>query len=250
MPTVIINADDFGLNEHCSKAIAEAFDKKLVTDTTMMATGEYFDEAIALAKERGFFDKLGVHLNLTEGVPLTDKIKTCPRFVTDGRFNKSYDRNKRLTAGEKDAIRLELTAQIEKLQNAGVSVTHADSHHHIHTGIYIAPIAEQVCLSHGVNKIRLHRNAGQILFLKRIFKKHFNQRYRKRGFTTTDYFAYVMDIDGFDVPENTEIMIHPDYDRDGNLIDRRGVEDGFPVGDPIPAYGAQPQITLRGYTEL
>lgn len=250
MPTVTINADDFGLNEHCSKAIAETFAKDLVTDTTMMATGEYFDEAVILAKERGFIDKIGIHLNLTEGVPLTEDIKKLPRFTTDGRFNKQYDRTKRLTPAEKDAIYKELTAQVRKIQAAGIAITHADSHHHIHTGIYIAPIAARVCREQGINKIRLHRNAGQISFIKRLIKQRFNQWLKKQGFITTDWFAYVMDIDGFNVPDNTEIMIHPDYDRDGQLIDRRGMQDGCPVGNPIPPYGAQPQITLRGYKEL
>ena len=135
MNRIIVNADDFGLNEHCSKAIAETFEKELVTDTTMMATGEYFDEAVALAKERGFIDKIGIHLNLTEGVPLTSEIKQCPRFVTDGRFNKQYDRTKRLTPEEKDAIYKELTAQVRKRcrQRASPSPM-PDSHHHIHTG--------------------------------------------------------------------------------------------------------------------
>ena len=36
-PRVIINADDFGLNEHCSKAIAQAFEEGLITDTTTVS---------------------------------------------------------------------------------------------------------------------------------------------------------------------------------------------------------------------
>ena len=155
-----------------------------------------------------------------------------------------------LSSEEKDAIYKELTAQVEKIQAAGITITHADSHHHIHTGLFVAPIAVQVCKEHGINKIRLHRNAGQISFVKRIVKNRYNKWLRTQGFITTDYFAYVMDIEGFDVPDNTEIMIHPDYDKDGILIDRRGMEDGIPFGNPIPPYGAQPKITLRGYKEL
>jgi len=57
---VIINADDFGMSESCSRAIALAFEKGLVTDTTMMATGDFFDEAVGLAKEQGFLDRKSV----------------------------------------------------------------------------------------------------------------------------------------------------------------------------------------------
>lgn len=249
MSQVIINADDFGLNEHCSKAIAQAFQEGLITDTTMMATGEYFDEAVELAKEQEFIDRIGIHLNLTEGEPLTQDIKSCPRFVTDGRFNKQYSRTMPLTADEKAAIYKEFTAQVEKIQQAGIKITHADSHHHIHTGIFVAPIAVRVCQEHGINKIRLHRNLGQISVLKRFVKKRYNSWLQKQGFITTDYFAYIIDIANADIPDKTEIMVHPDFDKDGVLIDRRGVEDGFPVGYKLPDLKADRNVSLKGYAQ-
>ena len=250
MSYIIINADDFGLNEHCSKAIAQAFREGLITDTTMMATGEYFDEAVELAKEQGFIDKIGIHLNITEGEPLTEDIKSCPRFVTDGRFNKQYNRTKPLTKEEKSAIYQELTAQMEKIQNAGIQITHADSHHHIHTGIFIAPIVAKVCKEHGITKMRLHRNLGKINAIKRFVKKKYNRWLRKQSFITTDYFAYIMDIKNTDIPDNTEIMVHPDLDRNGVLIDRHGMEAGFPIGDKLPDLRSERNVTLKGYAAL
>ena len=248
---IIVNADDFGLNERNSKAIAEAFDKGLITDTTVLANGEYLDEALTLAREKGFFKKLGVHLNLTEGEPLTEDIKGCPRFVTDGRFNKVYNQNRTspLKKAEKAAIEKELDAQISRLEAAGVKLTHADSHHHIHTAVFVAPIAERVCKAHGINKMRLHRNLGNINAVKRFVKKKHNRRLRKQGFITTDYFAYVMDIRDSEIPDNTEIMVHPDFDKDGVLIDRRGMENGFPIGYPLPDF-RKDDAKLKGYAEL
>ena len=250
MARIIINADDFGLNEHCSRAIAQAFREGKITDTTMMSTGEYFDEAVELAKEQGFIDKIGIHLNLTEGEPLTEDIKCCSRFVTDGRFNKQYDRKKKLTKEEKSAIYKELTAQVEKIQNAGITITHADSHHHIHTGIFVAPIAVKVCKEHWINKMRLHRNLGQINAIKRFVKKRYNHWLCKQGMITTDYFAYIVDIENVDIPDNTEIMVHPDFDKNGVLIDRHGVENGFPIGTKLPDLRAERKVTLKGYAEL
>lgn len=250
MINIIINADDYGLNEHCTRAIAQAFREGLITDTTMMATGEYFDEAVELAKEQGFIDKIGIHLNLTEGEPLTEDIKSCPRFVTDGRFNKEYNRNKKLTGEEKAAVYKELTAQVEKIQSAGIQITHADSHHHIHTGIFIAPIAVKVCKEHGINKMRLHRNLGQISAIKRFVKKRYNRWLHRQGIISTNYFAYPVDIENADIPDKTEIMVHPDFDKDGVLIDRHGVEDGFPIGTKLPDLRAERKVTLKGYAAL
>ena len=250
MASIIINADDFGLNEHCSKAIAQAFREEKITDTTIMATGEYFDEAVELAREQGFIDKIGIHLNLTEGEPLTEDIKSCPRFVTDGRFNKAYNRTQPLDKTEKGAIYKELAAQVEKIQSVGITIVHADSHHHIHTGIFIAPIVSKVCKEHGITKMRLHRNLGQISAFKRFVKKKYNRWLRKQGFITTDYFAYIVDIENADIPDNTEIMVHPDFDKDGVLNDRHGMEDGFPIGDKLPDLRAERNVTLKGYAAL
>ena len=86
MACVIINGDDFGMNERCSKAIAQAIEKGLITDTTAMANGEWLDKALALARDNGFADRLGIHLNLTEGKPLTEAICRYPDFVTNGAF--------------------------------------------------------------------------------------------------------------------------------------------------------------------
>ena len=250
MKRLIINGDDYGLNEHCSKAIAQAFDEGLITDTTMMANGEYFDQAVQLARERGFIDNIGIHLNLTWGVPLTEDIKKCPRFVTDGHFTKDYDRTRPLHNDEKAAIEKELRAQIEKISAAGIKINHADSHHHIHTGVFIAPIAARVCREKGIDKMRLHRNAGNISFVKRIVKNKYNKWLHRQGFKTTAFFAYVVDLAGSEIPDDTEVMVHPDFDGDGKLVDRRGMENDVPFGEPIPVYTGDPEIKLRGYSQL
>ena len=231
---IIINADDYGMNERCSKAIAQTFRQRLVTDTTVMANGEYFDEALALAKEEGFFNRIGIHLNLTEGVPLTEDIKSCDAFVKDGRFY--HGKNIRLLSqDEQNAVYRELSAQIERVQKAGVTVTHADSHHYIHTKAPVAPIAVQVCKEHGIDKMRIAKNLGFIPDHERARNAAFNDWLRRQLVKTVRYFTALRNIDDSSVIfDNTEILVHPDYDRDGRLIDRRGTENGFPVGAAIP----------------
>ena len=79
---VIINADDFGQTESCTRAIYEAFQKGLITDTTMVANGEAMELAFAMAPEmRGH---IGAHLNLTEGPALTPAMRKNAKFVSMG----------------------------------------------------------------------------------------------------------------------------------------------------------------------
>ena len=34
-------------------------------------------------------------------------------------------------------------------------------------------------------------------------------------------------------PGDTEVLVHPDFDKDGVLIDRRGTENGVPFGERL-----------------
>lgn len=246
MPVMTVNGDDFGLNERNSKAIAAAFARGCITDTTMLANGAWFEEAVALARQQGFLDKIGIHLNLTEGVPLTDAVRRCPRFVTDGRFNKAYDRAEPLTAAEEAAVYAELTAQAERLRQAGIAVTHADSHHHMHTWAFTAPVALRVCREQGIRAVRAHRNLGQFA----IAGEAYNRGLAAQGFAATRYFAYAADIAGGSIPDSTEVMVHPDYDANGVLIDRRGRENGVPTGAPLPDFRADPNIQFKSFAEV
>ena len=241
---VIINADDLGMNEACSRAIAQAFSMGLVTDTTMMATGEYFDGAVRLAKEQGFFNRIGIHFNLTEGIPLTTDICRAEKFVKSGRFHKGYDGSIPLTATEEKAVYKELSAQVMKLKNAGIVMTHADSHHYVHNMPYLAPIVVRVCKMHGIGKVRLQRNFGEAENPK------VNAYYREQGLRTTDYFCRLRDIENGMVPDNAEILVHPDYDRNDRLIDRMGMQDGYPTGEKLVGLKRQSDIELGSYGEL
>ena len=236
---IIINADDFGLNTACSEATAEAFSKKIISDTTMVANGYAFKAALSLARENGFDKKIGIHFNITEGNPLTEKIKECPFFVKEGSFHGKIKRLKPLSRKEKNALYTELTAQAVKLKENGIGITHADSHHHIHTGIFIFPVVSRVCRENGINKIRLHRNVGNIPGYKKIIKKAFNKMLQKNGFITTGFFGSLEDVDFKNIPDNLEIMVHPDYDKNGNLIDRVGYDEksGCAVGKPLMGIG-------------
>ena len=130
---VIINADDFGQTESCTRAIYEAFQKGLITDTTMVANGEAMELAFAMAPEmRGH---IGAHLNLTEGPALTPAMRKNAKFVSNGRFTDYFKTRsnyfRRLSPQDKQDIYEELTAQMERLIAGGIELTHADSHHHI-----------------------------------------------------------------------------------------------------------------------
>ena len=120
MARIIINGDDLGMNESCSRAIMQAMEEGLITHTSMMANGAFFNGAVALAKERGFADRVGIHFNLTEGAPLTQGITRIADMVKDGRFCKDYlNAPRTLNESEYEAVYRELRAQAQRMRDAG-----------------------------------------------------------------------------------------------------------------------------------
>lgn len=248
MIKTIINADDFGLNLSCTKAICQAFQENMITDTTLVANGLAFDEAVEDIKKYNLAGKVGIHFNLTEGKPLTSMIASMSKFTENGIFHGKINRVKRLSKNEKQAVYKELSAQIQRLEQAGIDVNHADSHHHIHTAVFIAPVFVRVCKEHGIKKIRLHRNIGSIPLAKRIIKKLYNKWLHYEGFYTTDYFGAMQDVELVGLKNNLEIMVHPEFDMEGTLIDKKEEQDGCNIGEQLLLPVGQ--YELRGYIDL
>jgi len=204
-PRLIINADDFGLTPGVNRAIAELHQAQALTSATLMATGAAFDDAIAIAHANPALG-VGCHVLLTDGTPVSPP-KTIPTLIgPDGKnFRPSLiDFIQALLRGtiREDDIEREAVAQVQKLQCAGINVTHIDTHTHTHLFPQVARsllrIAERcsvhairhpfeqawsLALGHG-NRIR----RLQIKFLGRL-KTSFEQQPQIRD-------AHVLTTDG------------------------------------------------------
>ena len=215
----IVNADDFGMSSEVNAAIDKCMKEDIISSTTLLANGDAFDEAVQFAKDGGYIDRIGLHFNLTEGSPLTDEIKKCDRFCTNGVF--SYKRNQapRLTFQEKIAIQKEVKAQISKIKLSGIPLTHFDSHEHVHTeyGIYAA--IRDVLREEGIETIRLTTNCLKTSLGKSVYKNWFNKKLSRDGFRTSDYFMSFFDNVVLREDQKViELMIHPKMENE-KLID-------------------------------
>lgn len=229
-----INADDFGFTKSASNAIYECFKNNMITTTTMCSNGEYFDYAISLIKETPYESKIGLHINLTEGKPLTEDIKKCKKICDEnGCFKDFPKRYSHLSKKEKEIIYLEMEAQYNRLVDAGIIVNHIDSHHHIHNSFRILPLVIRLAKEKGIHRIRLCRNAGSISFLKKIYKKMMNKKIIKSHCAYTDYMGGIDDLINLEKVDSaclTEIMVHPDFNCSGELIDRNNDDYANPTG--------------------
>ena len=135
MPRLIINADDFGLTPGINRAIIELHRAGAVTSATLMATGPAFDDAVSLALANPNLG-VGCHLVFVDGIPLCHAESIPTLLGADGKtFRPSiFDFAQAALRGTIDPQDLarETLAQIQRLQRAGIDVTHVDSHKHTH----------------------------------------------------------------------------------------------------------------------
>ena len=162
---LIINADDFGLCEEVNEGVVRAHDHGLVTSASLLPTGEAFAQAVELARARPDLD-LGVHLALTATRPVSPP-ETIPSLVTpDGAFLPSWRAFlwRYVTRSlRSDEIERELRAQLEKVKQTGLPVSHLDGHQHLHMLPGLLPIVTRLAAEYGVRALRYPRQKRSLL---------------------------------------------------------------------------------------
>ena len=238
---LIINADDFGLTAGVNRAIAEAHSRGIVTSSTLMATGVAFDDAVALARQNPRLS-VGCHVLLVDGSPASPAAD-LPTLVNEKNFQNSLMKfvhaalRGRLNPKE---ITTEVAAQIRKLQQAGVNVSHVDTHKHTHMfpavlrpllqaarqcGVRavrnpFAPL-KPLAWAHLARRPRLWTRYTEVRALRGFFAS-FRSTVAEMGLMTTDGSFGVLGTGALDeqlftsicgcIPEGTwEFVCHPGY---------------------------------------
>ena len=156
MKRLIVNADDFGLTHQVNQGILDAHRGGIVTSATLMANGGAFDHAVEIAGHAPYLG-VGVHLNLTQGIPVSPA-RVIPTLVDgSGRMCLSAGQLWRgVVAGQVSLseIDTELRAQIAKVIRAGISPTHLDGHKHLHVLPGISHVVIRLARDFGIRSVR------------------------------------------------------------------------------------------------
>jgi predicted glycoside hydrolase/deacetylase ChbG (UPF0249 family) len=165
---LIVHADDFGLTRAVSEGIVRAHGDGIVTSASIMAVGAAFDHAVALWRETPSLD-VGVHLTLVEERPLTSP-RRIPSLVTPaGRFHPhamAFTKRYLLGAISLDEVRLELVAQLERVLEQGIPVSHLDSHQHLHMLPGIFALTVELAGHYAIPAVRIVRERVPLAPLK------------------------------------------------------------------------------------
>jgi predicted glycoside hydrolase/deacetylase ChbG (UPF0249 family) len=128
MRRLFINADDFGLTRGVTDGIVDSILLGAVGSTSLMVCDP---DALPYGVRQAVKipGKVGLHLQLTDGVPCSE-----PRYVAslvgkEGRFPRSrYG----LGAIKSDEVLAEWHAQVRRALECGIVPSHIDTHHHVH----------------------------------------------------------------------------------------------------------------------
>lgn len=176
-----LHADDLGMNRAVNDGILRGFRDGLLTSTSVLSNAPHAAEALPrwkqLEADRAAgslpsqaarsklgdpacqFD-LGVHLNLTQGRPLTADRFPAELLDTQGRFPSVFSLFARLwRTGDKfqSAIRDEWQRQIEFVCDGGIRPTHLNGHQYVEMLPIARNIVPELLQRFGIATVRVAR---------------------------------------------------------------------------------------------
>ncbi len=169
MLNLIVNADDFGISEKVNEGIYNAFTHGILTSTSIIANGRAFDHAVGIYKTIQDLDA-GVHLTLLEEQPVADKSRIPSLLTAEGSFKKNatnFTKDYFLGKINLDEVLFEFEVQILKIKDSGISISHMDSHQHIHMLPGIFKIAVALARKHNIPAIRIPYERPRRYMLKK-----------------------------------------------------------------------------------
>ncbi len=225
---LIVNADDFGLHAGINAGIIKAHREGIVTSASLSPNGACFEEALGLARGAPSL-AIGIHLTLVGEPPLTPA-REIPTLAPDGKLPHYFTtlfRRLLLRRIAPHEIERELSAQVARAVDAGVRVSHLDSHQHVHLHPALLPIVMRVARRFGVGAARAARQVNAFSGIRPALVSLFSMRaaasLREGGLRTPDACVGLAETGGLDsarlgrllrrLPAGTsELVCHPGLD--------------------------------------
>jgi len=227
---IIINADDFGRTHEVNMGIVKAMKDKKIDRTTLMVNMPYCDEAVKLAKEMGFEERIGLHINLCEGEPV-NKSTQDTFLCTNGKFNSCINKRKfpawriMINPKERKAISDEVEAQMKKYEQYGLKLNHIDSHKHSHFNLGVLFSIRNLIKEKEISSIRIRNKDLGGSHLEKFLYQRIISIYKLKH---SDYFFSYRGWQKMNNKEKyydskIELSVHPVMNENGEIVDSKGV---------------------------
>ena len=159
MKQLIITSDDFGLSPGVNAAVEKAWKHGILTCASVMPGGAAFDNAVAIARRNPGL-QVGLHLTLLQGKAVLP-YEQIPDLVDEaGCFSDNpvatgmryfFDK------GLYKQLKREIEAQIERVVETGLPLSHVDGHLNIHLHPTVFGFLTDLMPRYGITSFRLSR---------------------------------------------------------------------------------------------
>ena len=155
MRRLIVSGDDLGLHPGINAGVVRCHREGIVTSASLCANGAAFEDAVLALRGAPDLD-VGVHLTLVGEAPLLPR-GSLPTLAPEGRLPPHFGalflrltlRRVRMAEVEE-----EMAAQVARARDAGLRVTHLDSHQHVHLHPALLPAVLRVARRFGIGAVR------------------------------------------------------------------------------------------------
>ncbi len=275
---LIINADDCGINSSRTHGIFEAVEFGAVTSVTVIPNETDSQTAARHARERDV--PAGLHLNLTEGFPLSKPEDVSTLIMGNGEFYEPGKLRQLLSEGAIDRAHLEreIRAQCEWLLDEYGQPTHLDGHHHIHIHPFIVQVLLPILDRYAINFVRIPAEDplppfGYVITEEEVAKartitaqaNEARKLFEANHIRSTDHFRGLTLAGNASqknlrhilnrLPEgSTELMVHPGsmaaYGTPFDLDPQRQTELHMVLNPEVRALCAEKKIRLGSFRDL
>ena len=157
MREIIFSADDFGLTLPVNKAVAQAHQRGVLTQASLMVAAPHAADAVARAKALPGLN-VGLHLVLVDGDSLLGHAKLPHITGPDGRFSTNQAAlgvRYFFSPAARRELRAEIEAQFAAFAATGLTLHHADAHKHFLLHPTIAAMMIKVGRRYGLKRLRV-----------------------------------------------------------------------------------------------
>lgn len=161
MKQLIITSDDFGLSGGVNRAVEQGWKNGILTVASIMPGAAAFDEAVKIARRNPGL-QIGLHLTLVQGRSVLSPAELPELVDTAGNFSNNpvsagfryfFDR------GLYCQLKREIEAQIIKVVDAGIELSHIDGHLNMHLHPTVFRILVELMPRYGITTFRLARES-------------------------------------------------------------------------------------------
>jgi hopanoid biosynthesis associated protein HpnK len=161
MKKLIITSDDFGLSPGVNAAVERGWRDGMLTCASIMPAGAAYNEAVKIAARNPGL-QVGLHLTLVQGKSVLPHAQ-IPDLVNEaGNFSDnpvSAGMRFFFDKGLYKQLKLEIEAQIQRVVESGIALSHIDGHLNIHLHPTVFGFLTELMPRYGITSFRLSRES-------------------------------------------------------------------------------------------